>query len=79
MSSLCQSLACAISNSVSEPQAGQKEILTSWALLILIVLLIVALLTSYVLQTRKIQAVHETVISIFAGMSDQENGRDKRR
>jgi sodium/hydrogen exchanger-like protein 6/7 len=28
----------------------------------------VALFTSYILQTRKIQAVHETVLSIFAGM-----------
>jgi sodium/hydrogen exchanger-like protein 6/7 len=33
------------------------------------VLLIVALFTSYILQTRKIQAVHETVLSIFAGMA----------
>ena len=32
-------------------------------------LLIVALFTSYFLQQRKIQAVHETVLSIFAGMS----------
>ena len=30
-------------------------------------LLIVALFTSYILQQRKIQAVHETVLSIFAG------------
>ncbi|KAF2474023.1 sodium/hydrogen exchanger [Lindgomyces ingoldianus] len=51
-----------------EPEAGQKEIFTSWALSILIVLLIIALFTSYILQTRKIQAVHETVLSIFAGM-----------
>ncbi|KAF2087026.1 sodium/hydrogen exchanger 8 /H(+) exchanger 8 [Saccharata proteae CBS 121410] len=51
-----------------KPEAGQKEIYASWSLFILIVLLIVALFTSYVLQTRKIQAVHETVISIFAGM-----------
>ncbi|KAF2638887.1 sodium/hydrogen exchanger [Massarina eburnea CBS 473.64] len=51
-----------------EPEAGEKEIFTSWALSILIVLLIVALFTSYILQTRKIQAVHETVLSIFAGM-----------
>lgn len=50
-----------------EPEAGQKEIFTSWALSILIVLLIIALFTSYTLQTRKIQAVHETVLSIFAG------------
>lgn len=30
-------------------------------------LLITALFTSYMLQQKKIQAVHETVISIFAG------------
>ncbi|KAI9837482.1 MAG: hypothetical protein M1819_007130 [Sarea resinae] len=52
-----------------EPEAGQKEILSSWALFILIGLLIVALFTSYMLQQRKIQAVHETVLSIFAGMT----------
>ncbi|KAF9733906.1 hypothetical protein PMIN06_011410 [Paraphaeosphaeria minitans] len=50
------------------PEAGQKEIFTSWGLSILISLLIVALFTSYILQTRKVQAVHETVLSIFAGM-----------
>nr|POE56654.1 endosomal/prevacuolar sodium/hydrogen exchanger [Quercus suber] len=50
------------------PEAGQKEIYTSWALLILICLLIVAFFMSYLLQSKKIQAVHETVISIFAGM-----------
>lgn len=32
-------------------------------------LLIIAFLTSYFLQERKIEAVHETVISIFAGSS----------
>jgi hypothetical protein len=31
-------------------------------------LLITALFASYILQTRRIQAVHETVMSIFAGM-----------
>ncbi|CAK3835799.1 Endosomal prevacuolar sodium hydrogen exchanger [Lecanosticta acicola] len=50
------------------PEAGQKEIYSSWALLILIALLILAFFTSYVLRSKKIQAVHETVISIFAGM-----------
>lgn len=50
------------------PEAGQKEIFSSWALLILIILLIAAFFTSYVLQSKRIQAVHETVISIFAGM-----------
>ncbi|KIV85694.1 sodium/hydrogen exchanger 3 [Exophiala sideris] len=49
-------------------EAGQKEIFSSWALFILIMLLIAALFTSYILQQKRIQAVHETVISIFAGM-----------
>lgn len=31
-------------------------------------LLIVALFASYMLQHKKIQAVHETVLSIFAGV-----------
>lgn len=50
------------------PEAGQKEIYSSWALLILIVLLIMAFFMSYMLRSKRIQAVHETVISIFAGM-----------
>ncbi|KAJ5603177.1 hypothetical protein N7537_006133 [Penicillium hordei] len=49
-------------------EAGSKEITTSWALFIMILLLMFALFTSYILQQRKIQAVHETVLSIFAGM-----------
>lgn len=51
---------------VSDP--GQSEILSSWALFIQVMLLILALFCSYYLQLKKIQAVHETVISIFAGM-----------
>ena len=49
------------------PDATKAEISTSWALFILIMLLISALFGSYLLQTRKVQAVHETVMSIFAG------------
>lgn len=56
------------SDEIDEPEAAAKEISSSWALLILIVLLIGAFFTSYVLQSKRIQAVHETVISIFAGM-----------
>jgi sodium/hydrogen exchanger-like protein 6/7 len=51
------------------PEAGSKEITSSWALFIMIMLLMFALFTSYILQQRKIQAVHETVLSIFAGTS----------
>ena len=54
-------------NSSAAPQAGEKEQFSSLALFILISLLIVALFMSYILQQRKIQAVHETVLSIFAG------------
>jgi hypothetical protein len=49
------------------PDSAQKEIFSSWALFILIMLLIAALFTSYMLQNKKVEAVHETVISIFAG------------
>ena len=49
------------------PKAGEKEQYSSWALFILIMLLAVALFASYMLQHKKIQAVHETVLSIFAG------------
>jgi sodium/hydrogen exchanger-like protein 6/7 len=49
------------------PEAGEKEFFASWALFILIMLLIIALFTSYMLQQKRVQAVHETVISIFAG------------
>lgn len=46
-----------------------EEIYTSWALFILLFLLISALWSSYYLQQRKIKAVHETVLSIFYGMT----------
>ncbi|MCJ1476881.1 monovalent cation:H+ antiporter, CPA1 (nhx1) [Lambiella insularis] len=49
-------------------KAGEKETSSAFALFILIMLMIVALFTSYMLQQKKIQAVHETVLSIFAGM-----------
>jgi sodium/hydrogen exchanger-like protein 6/7 len=47
--------------------SAQKEIFSSWALFIMIMLLIAALFASYLLQQKKVEAVHETVISIFAG------------
>ena len=36
-------------------------------------LLIIALFASYMLQHKKIQAVHETVLSIFAGRALKES------
>jgi hypothetical protein len=52
-----------------DSDSSKKEIFASWALFILIMLLIVAFFTSYMMQQKKITAVHETVISIFAGTS----------
>ena len=49
-------------------EAGQKEIFSSWALFILICLLILSLFCSFLFQQRKIQAVHETIVSVFFGM-----------
>ncbi|KAF8545454.1 Sodium/hydrogen exchanger family-domain-containing protein [Trichophaea hybrida] len=46
----------------------KKEIISSWALFIQVSLILLALFCSYYLQLKKIQAVHETVVSIFAGM-----------
>lgn len=48
-------------------QPLEEEMYSSWALLILMTLLIGALWTSYYLQLKKIRAIHETVISIMAG------------
>ncbi|KAE8446686.1 hypothetical protein EG329_011730 [Mollisiaceae sp. DMI_Dod_QoI] len=56
-------------DSENGPDSSQMEIFSSWALFIMIMLLIAALFTSYILQQKKVEAVHETVISIFAGMT----------
>ncbi|KFA67499.1 hypothetical protein S40285_00178 [Stachybotrys chlorohalonatus IBT 40285] len=56
----------------SDPEEGdsaQKELFAAWALFISIMLLIIAFFTSYMLQAKKVTAIHETVISIFAGMT----------
>lgn len=52
-----------------DADTSQREVFISWALFIMIVLLIIALFTSYILQQRRVEAVHETVISIFGGMT----------
>ncbi|SCV05643.1 LANO_0H12002g1_1 [Lachancea nothofagi CBS 11611] len=45
-----------------------EEIFSSWALFIMLFLLISALWSTYFLAQRRIKAVHETVLSIFYGM-----------
>ncbi|KAJ1972082.1 monovalent cation:H+ antiporter, CPA1 (nhx1) [Dimargaris xerosporica] len=45
-----------------------KELYSSWALALLLSLTSCSLLLSYVLQRRRIQVIHESVVSIVAGM-----------
>ena len=58
--------------------AIQDELYSSWALLILVSLLIATLWMSYYLQLKKIRAVHETVVSIFGGISRGVTSADDR-
>lgn len=55
---------------VADPELSPvtEEMFSSWALFILLFLLISALWSSYYLSRRRIRAVHETVLSIFYGM-----------
>ncbi|KAF8574538.1 sodium/hydrogen exchanger [Ramaria rubella] len=50
------------------PAPTVEEHYSSWSLFIVCVLLIISLWTSYYLQIKRIRVVHETIISIFAGM-----------
>ncbi|KAI6002229.1 sodium/hydrogen exchanger [Pisolithus orientalis] len=52
----------------STPVAEEEEYYSSWSLFLVCLLLIVSLWTSYYLQIRRIRAIHETLVSIFAGM-----------
>ena len=46
----------------------EEEYYSSWSLFLVCVLLIISLWTSYYLQIKRIRAIHETLVSIFAGM-----------
>ncbi|KZS95680.1 sodium/hydrogen exchanger [Sistotremastrum niveocremeum HHB9708] len=52
----------------STPAPEIEEYYSSWSLFIVCILMIFALWTSYYLQIKRIRAIHETVVSIFAGM-----------
>ncbi|KAF8644017.1 hypothetical protein AX16_008733 [Volvariella volvacea WC 439] len=54
----------------SSPPANpeEEEYYSSWSLFLVCLLLILSLWTSYYLQIKRIRAVHETLVSIFAGM-----------
>ncbi|KAJ6463530.1 Sodium/hydrogen exchanger family-domain-containing protein [Mycena sanguinolenta] len=54
------------------PAAGipeEEEFYSSWSLFLVCLLLILSLWTSYYLQIKRIRAVHETGVSIIAGMA----------
>lgn len=50
------------------PVVEEEEFYSSWSLFLVCMLLVVSLWTSYYLQIKRIRAVHETLVSIFAGM-----------
>lgn len=50
------------------PIAEEEEYYSSWSLFLVCVLLIISLWTSYYLQIKRIRAIHETLVSIVAGM-----------
>jgi sodium/hydrogen exchanger-like protein 6/7 len=49
-------------------RAEEEEYYSSWSLFLVCLLLILSLWTSYYLQIKRIRAVNETIVSIFAGM-----------
>ncbi|KAF9481640.1 sodium/hydrogen exchanger [Pholiota conissans] len=55
-------------NQTDDSMAEEEEYYSSWSLFLVCMLLILSLLTSYYLQIKRIRAVHETLVSIFAGM-----------
>src|SRR5882762_3739370 len=55
-------------SSLSDPVPEEEEFYSSWSLFLVCMLLILSLWTSYYLQIKRIRAVHETLVSIFAGM-----------
>ena len=52
----------------STPIPEEEEFYSSWSLFLVCLLLILSLWTSYYLQIKRIRAIHETVVSIVAGM-----------
>ncbi|KDR78261.1 hypothetical protein GALMADRAFT_245347 [Galerina marginata CBS 339.88] len=61
-------VAAAAASTTPAGAVGDEEYYSSWSLFLVCMLLILSLLTSYYLQIKRIRAVHETLVSIFAGM-----------
>ena len=60
--------AAAADSSTPTPIPEEEEFYSSWSLFLVCLLLILSLWTSYYLQIKRIRAIHETVVSIIAGM-----------
>jgi sodium/hydrogen exchanger-like protein 6/7 len=58
----------ATSTPTDKPVAEEEEYYSSWSLFLVCALLILSLWTSYYLQIKRIRVIHETLVSIFAGM-----------
>ena len=61
-------VAAAADSSAPTPIPEEEEFYSSWSLFLVCLLLILSLWTSYYLQIKRIRAIHETVVSIVAGM-----------
>ncbi|KAI0248952.1 Sodium/hydrogen exchanger family-domain-containing protein [Lactifluus subvellereus] len=59
----------AADSSSPAPVPEEEEFYSSWSLFLVCLLLILSLWTSYYLQIKRIRAIHETVVSIVAGMA----------
>ncbi|EEB93013.1 hypothetical protein MPER_08390, partial [Moniliophthora perniciosa FA553] len=68
-SSFAAAAAAASPSPTTPVDAVDEEFYSSWSLFIVCVLLIMSLWTSYYLQIKRIRAIHETLVSIFAGMA----------
>jgi hypothetical protein len=68
LGSFTVSAAAAAESPTTTPIPEEEEFYSSWSLFLVCLLLILSLWTSYYLQRKRIRAVHETVVSIVAGM-----------
>ncbi|TFK48260.1 sodium/hydrogen exchanger [Heliocybe sulcata] len=62
------SLLAASPSPSADPVPEEEEYYSSWSLFLVCMLLILSLWTSYYLQIKRIRAIHETLVAIFAGM-----------
>jgi hypothetical protein len=69
LGSIAVTAADAVDSPSLPPIPEEEEFYSSWTLFLVCLLLILSLWTSYYLQIKRIRAIHETVVSIVAGMA----------